>query len=619
MTTEENPPERRINAWSFLPPINTPKYHLLLGAVTLFILGPLGAISAAYMNFSLGFFVGGQVLAGILGSVVTFGYGSEGKHGANYMQTMAASVANLAGMGILLQAMVWLGLKEPPVWQLILFFTCIGMFGVGTGMLYTPILVDKMQLTFPSGYAVANILRALTDKALLRRSIAKLGGGTLAGFVAGFGAQISSLVAKNGATYFDSMSYNGGTVGAGMVVGARIAIPSLMVATAGLVLTPWLRRIGWLDPDAPYRTIGFVIALGTILGAAILDLAIIGGKFAAQWKEKKAAAPPPSGEDWKKVSTPRLIAWVVFWGMALVFVAGSVLHLPLKFVVFALVLTVLFVLINGIADGISDWNPISSAFVVCVFLMASLGLRDPGIALMCASIILISCNCGVDMQQDRSTGWRLGTNRTNQFRYQVVGILMGAILAVVLAKTFMAAYPVLRVNTLEPHPGIPGLDKWQSSMTFKFVGAIKALTHPNAVFTKALGLGIAAGFAIESLRKLIKANAAYKRFVQSGPKGRAADFVLDAFILSSPYASSFGGFVIFPMVAWFAVGGLAGSLLDIAKERRQAGRQPAANGTAVPDDMSDPSLIGGGLIAGDSLAALGAGIYGLLRTLFSHQ
>ena len=66
------------------------------------------------------------------------------------------------------------------------------MFGVGTGMLYTPILVDKMQLTLPSGYAVANILRALTDKTLLKRSIAKLGGGTLAGFVAGFGAQISS-------------------------------------------------------------------------------------------------------------------------------------------------------------------------------------------------------------------------------------------------------------------------------------------------------------------------------------------------------------------------------------------------------------------------------------------
>jgi hypothetical protein len=55
------------------------------------------------------------------------------------------------------------------------------MLGVGIGMLYTPIVVDRMQLTFPSGFAVANILRALTDVRLLRRSIATLGGGMGAG------------------------------------------------------------------------------------------------------------------------------------------------------------------------------------------------------------------------------------------------------------------------------------------------------------------------------------------------------------------------------------------------------------------------------------------------------
>jgi uncharacterized oligopeptide transporter (OPT) family protein len=65
-----------------------------------------------------------------------------------------------------------------------LYFLCIGMFGVGVGMLYTPFLVDKMQLTFPSGLAVANILRALTDK-LLKASIGKLGGGTGIGFIGG--------------------------------------------------------------------------------------------------------------------------------------------------------------------------------------------------------------------------------------------------------------------------------------------------------------------------------------------------------------------------------------------------------------------------------------------------
>jgi hypothetical protein len=35
----------------------------------------------------------------------------------------------------------------------------------------------------------------------------------------------------------------------------------------------------------------------------------------------------------------------------------------------------------------------------------------------------------------------------------------------------------------------------------------------------------------------------------------------------------------------------------------------------VPEDMSTMSLLGGGLIAGDSLAALTVGLYGLLRAV----
>ena len=70
-----------------------------------------------------------------------------------------------------------------------------------------------------------------------------------------------------------------------------------------------------------------------------------------------------------------------------------------------------------------------------------MGLSDPGVGLLCAAILLIACSEGGDMQQDRSTGWRLGTNRVVQFRYQVIGIAMGAVLAVVLAKIFMNSYP----------------------------------------------------------------------------------------------------------------------------------------------------------------------------------
>ena len=199
----------------FFPRINTPGYHLLLAVVAIFILGPLGGISAAFMNFSIGFFIGGQVLAGILGSTVTLPYGPEGKHGANYIQTMAASVAGMCAMAVLVQAMVWLGLPQPPVWQLILFFTSIGMFGVGLGMLYTPVLVDRMQLKFPSGYAVANILRALTDRNLLKRSIAKLGGGMGVGYIGGLA---SLKIASVGA-----IGLSTSTFGAGLIVGAPVS------------------------------------------------------------------------------------------------------------------------------------------------------------------------------------------------------------------------------------------------------------------------------------------------------------------------------------------------------------------------------------------------------------
>ena len=68
--------------WNWLPEAGTWKYHALLLALGIFVLGPLGGVTASYMNFSLGFFIGGQVLAGILGSTVTYGYGAEGKHGA---------------------------------------------------------------------------------------------------------------------------------------------------------------------------------------------------------------------------------------------------------------------------------------------------------------------------------------------------------------------------------------------------------------------------------------------------------------------------------------------------------------------------------------------------------
>ncbi len=587
----------------WLPAPGTWKYYLLLGMVGILVLGPLGGVTASYMNFSLGFFIGGQVLAGILGSVVTYGYGADGKHGANYIQTTAASVAGMSGMAVVIQAMVWLGLPQPPTWVLILYMMSIGMFGVGVGMLYTPILVDRLKLNFPSGLAVANILRALTDPVLLRHSVSRLFGGMALGIAGGIA---SAKIAVLGAIELSTSTF-----GAGMIVGARIGIAAIVGGLVGWALIPYFISIGWLNAGEPFRKITFLIALGMIMGAALVDVSQILWR-AWQQSRETAKAPRVAEEDWKKINMGRLVAWVVFWGVTIVLVGSQLLNVPVGYLIFAVVLVFVFVLVNGISTGMTDSNPISSAFVVTVVLMAALGLKDPIAGLLAASVLLIATSSGVDMQQDRSTGWRLGTNRVIQFRFQVVGIVMGAVMAVLFAKLFMSAYPILSLDqttlAADQQP-----EKWTSAMTYKFVGALRSLTDDKPYQRTAIWIGVAIGLVTQLLRQAIKANGRYQSWIAGSRAGFATDFALDAAILPSPYASSFGGFVNLPTSAWFAAGGVFSSVVDtLAKRRQRAGIK-----SVLPSDMSSTSLLGGGLIAGDALAALGLGLMGLAALLFA--
>ena len=588
--------------WRWLPAIGTWKYHLLLLLLGVFILGPLGGVTASYMNFSLGFFVGGQVLAGLLGSTVTIGYGAEGKHGANYIQTAAASVAGMSAMGVLIQAMVWMGLPQPPMWQLVLYMLCIGMFGVGVGMLFTPVLVDRMQLSFPSGLAVANILRALTDPVLLKRAVGMLGSGVGIGIAGGVAAGKIALIGATGLST--------STFGAGMITGARIGIPAVTAGLLGLALVPTFVGMGWLAEGDPPRKIAFLIALGMIMGAAIIDMTLLLILAVRRWRSPTPSTTAPQ-EEWQRVDTWRLAIWVLFWGAATVATGHLALGQPVGYLALAVGLVFVFALINGISVGITDQNPISSAFVVAVVIMAGLGLHDPVVGLMAGTVLLVATSVACDMQQDRSTGWRLGTNRVMQFRYQMAGVLVGAVLAVVFARLFMAAYPVLQLDqTLMKADQQPA--QWSAAMTFKFVGVLRSLTEDKPYQRTAIWLGVAIGFVIELARKLIKVWPRYQAFIASGRAGHVTDFVVAAVVLPSPYAFSFGGFVNLDTSLWLGAGGVFASAVDSLPKRQTDAPGDAAK---LPSDMSGTSLFGGGLIAGDALAALGLGLIALASTV----
>jgi uncharacterized oligopeptide transporter (OPT) family protein len=396
------------------------------------------------------------------------------------------------------------------------------------------------------------------------------------------------------------------TFGAGMVVGARIGIPAVIGGLVGWALQPYFVGIGWLQPGDPFRKIMFLIALGTIMGAALVDLAAICWRAGLTWRLRSAAQPQ---QDWQRVHSARLLLWIFFWGTGIVVTGQMVLGQPPGFLLFAVALVFVFALVNGISIGVSDSNPISSAFVVAVVLMAALGLKDAGVGLMAGTVLLVAVSVAGDMQQDRSTGWRLGTHRVLQFRYQVLGILVGALLAVGFARLFMAAYPVLALDqTVMKADQQPA--EWSAAMTYKFVGVLRSLTDDKPFQRSAIAAGVAAGLLIELLRKLLRASDAYQRLTAGGPRGRTLGFVLDAIVLPSPYALSFGGFVNLPTSLWFGAGGIAASLLGA-----RPGREPAGGRPGLPVDMSGTSLFGGGLISGDALAALALGTAGLLGAL----
>jgi len=468
------------------------------------------------------------------------------------------------------------------------------------------VLVDRMQLPYPSGLAVANILRALTDPVLLRRSVATLGSGIGLGFAGGVG---TAKIALLGATGLSTSTF-----GAGMIVGARIAIPVIVAGLTGAWLTPYFISIGWLHAGDPFRKITFLIGLGLILGASLIDVSLILWEAVRRLRAGSApdsAQEAPGTEAWKKTNPGRLVLWVLVWGAGIAATGTSLMGVPASYLLFALALTVVLVLVTGISTGMTDNTPISSAFVVTVILMAALGLRDPAIGMIAATVLLVSCGVAADMQQDRSTGWRLGTNRTIQFRYQVGGILVGAVMAIVYARLFMSAYPVLAVDqTSIPADQQPAA--WASAMTYKFVGALRGLTEDRPYQRIAIWIGVGLGVAVQALRLALRASRAYRGFVSGTRAGYVTGFLLDAIVLPSPYAYSFGLFLNLSTSEWFAAGGTVSSLYRTWSEAQGRSKGEAA---ALPSDMSPTSLIGGGLIAGDALAALTLGLIGLAHTL----
>jgi hypothetical protein len=147
-----------------------------------------------------------------------------------------------------------------------------------------------------------------------------------------------------------------------------------------------------------------------------------------------------------------LVSWVLFWGTAVVLVATRLMHQPARCVLFrARPQRRLSSFVNGISTGVSDQNPISSAFVVSVRLMSAMGLRKSRWSRITAATVLSSAARWSGHAAGPLDWMATRTDRRVQFWYQILGIGMVPVLCVVLARIFMTPTRCLALNSFD-HP-----------------------------------------------------------------------------------------------------------------------------------------------------------------------
>ena len=560
----------------------------------LFVCAPLVAVAANYMAYKIGFFIGGSALAAIIASGFAFAMYPDrlqGAHAANMGQTAASACGTLSGLiAVMLQAFYWIGAGDDfNLWGMIVFTLASAMLGIGIGMLQTPLLVDRMALKYPTGFSVYKILRSLMDPEQLRRAFKWLFGGIAGGFITT--AKAPAILARN---HFDA-----GVFGAGLIVGPSIVLPALMGGVIGVYLTPGMTDLGWLDESHPtFRHVAFFAGLAMILGAAIIDVGFIIRKGTEVYRGTRDAA----GEDYKVPSWVK--TWTFLWAIAAVATGWLLLGLNPFYLLIAVGLSFVFVLVNGLSTGIADANPVTGAFVLTILILVFMaGIGDKAAALMTGTMVLMTIGSGVDMQQDRSTGRRLRSDRNMQFFFQVPGAWLGVAIGFILGPYFLTHSPELQIPSdvlTEQSPELAA--NWSSAFTMKIVGALKMIDGYKGHEITLLIIGLLLGMGVEILRLKM-------------PKALKKSSILNTLLLPNPYAFAFATFVPFIYTCWFAFGGVCKGIIDWqsgTEEDDDEIMEVHTDTQAEPEEgtkpLGVPPLLGGGFIAGAGIAYLWIGL-----------
>ncbi len=477
------------------------------------LIGTVLAISNVYMGLNLSIWESGCLVSALLAyggmSAVAARWGRAGPSPleTNTAQTLAASMGAMpAATGVLgaVPAMVLMD-KAVPAWVVALWGVGLGMLGVLIAYALRRRLLEEERLPFVTGTATAELTTTLHAEGSVPPARTW---GLWGGSVFGLGVALAregfrvlpaytlfpgQLWGQAASRFTWGVGWNSMLVGVGMLLGPRLGLSLLLGAVVAWgVLAPVLPQTKSLS----YQELSLWLTwpgVGLMVGAAFSSLVAMGRSLPAVARDLLRLGRRDAG--WRQVGGP--VGWMTLLAIVLVLAVGSLclgMH-PLH-VLLTLVLVVPLCAVGGRAAGQSDMSPVSS---MGQLQQVAFGVIAPGEKVLNVAAGSVSAGAmahtGVGLWSLQA-GRLLGATPSRQLAVQLVGVLLGAAVAVPTYSLLVAVY-----GLKGPH-GLPAPIAEQFKLMAEVTAnGLKSLP-PGAALAGGLAVLVGMGLSVASRGRL---------------------------------------------------------------------------------------------------------------------
>ncbi len=436
--------------------------------VTGIVIGCVMTATFAYAGMVMGFSLGGSTVAALLGwavlrLVVRRGTILEN----NIIQTVASGInATSAGVIFTIPVLFLLGERFNP-WSVGLACMAGAVLGVGFIIPLRRQMIDIERLVFPSGIAVATILKSPGEG--VKKSVVLFGGAAI-GAVVIFLQQTHTLHLTAGPLIPETADLGKLlhwppyvqnvwgisllALGIGFITGRN----GLFILAGGVLsywlITPVAVNLGWgpaaggFDPktvaDAIHGSITRPLGIGMLVGGAVTGVILtfpalresIKGLRSVRGKKGKSS---PSASESVEVPEPEEMPVEILYGaiwlaLGVLFLAAHLGGLEWGRAFVVAILGSVWLWLAGIivaqATGMTDWSPISGMALLAVVVLLYLTAGAVVAAVMIGAAVCVAVSECADMMQDLRTGHLVGSRPRMQQLVEIAVAPLGPMIAI---------------------------------------------------------------------------------------------------------------------------------------------------------------------------------------------